>query len=376
MAGADSMTSNQDGNLAQAFPQFSQRLFRSVDEGGEDNRIVSPYSAAIALSLLANGLGDDDRAKVASALGYAPAHQRSYNQSLQSLGAKLAKSGEFVSANGVFFEQTIRPDPNYVELTQQLFGAKVQSVPAKDGVTTINGWVSNATKGRIPQLFDRLDGRWGAVLVNALTFDGKWEKPFDPKLTAGEWFKAPGGQIEVGMMRRSGPIPFHDFGAFRAVRLDYQGDFSMIAMLPNEPSAPDAKRLAADFEYRKIAQELQPQPVNLKLPKFEISDSMELEIPFGKLGLSSLFSSADFRPMVPSGELAAVSRAIQKTTIKVDETGTEASAATGIAISRTSINVRPPAEFHADRPFALAIVHRPTGMPIFVGAVTAPDPIR
>ena len=68
-----------------------------------------------------------------------------------------------------------------------------------------------------------------------------------------------------------------------------------------------------------------------------------------------------------------VSDAIHRANITVDEKGTEAAAVTGIAIAAAGI-AGPVATVRADRPFAWAIVHAPTGTPIFTGHVV--DPTR
>lgn len=361
------------GPVRDSLPEFSRRFVSSVDDGSESNLVVSPYSAGLALSMLGNGLADRDRSSVVGVLGVPKGNLAAYNSALFALQREMDKSGEFGSANGLFFHPAIKPASSYTNMMREQFSAEVQTLPVDTAAQEINSWVSKETKGRIPVLFERLDRNWGAVLVNAITFDGKWQRPFDPAQTKSDWFSAPGGQIEVRMMSSNGQLPFFDFGTFKAVQLDYKGDFSMIAMLPADGTAAQARNLMATFDYRKVAMELESTPVDLKLPKFELAGSIDLEGPLGKLGMSSLFSKADFSPMVPSGDLAAISQAIQKTTIKVDESGTEASAATGIGISRTSASVSRPATFHANKPFAFAIVHRRTGLPIFLGAVTAPN---
>ena len=57
----------------------------------------------------------------------------------------------------------------------------------------------------------------------------------------------------------------------------------------------------------------------------------------------------------------------------VNEEGTEAAAATGISIGVTSAPVpTKPEEFHADHPFAFAIVDNRAGSVLFLGRVLDP----
>ena len=64
-------------------------------------------------------------------------------------------------------------------------------------------------------------------------------------------------------------------------------------------------------------------------------------------------------------------RAEQHAFIEVDEQGTEAAAATALT-GVVSAPQPPDTVFRADRPFAFAVVHTPTGLPLFVGRVTDP----
>lgn len=64
-----------------------------------------------------------------------------------------------------------------------------------------------------------------------------------------------------------------------------------------------------------------------------------------------------------------ISDALHKATIAVDEVGTEATAATVIAMEESAMER---AEFEATRPFMLAIVERETGNVLFLGRVLNP----
>jgi serine protease inhibitor len=65
-------------------------------------------------------------------------------------------------------------------------------------------------------------------------------------------------------------------------------------------------------------------------------------------------------------------QAVHKANITVDEWGTEAAAVTGIAMA-VSAPPQPTARVRADRPFGFAVVHAPTGVPLFVGQVADPS---
>jgi len=71
---------------------------------------------------------------------------------------------------------------------------------------------------------------------------------------------------------------------------------------------------------------------------------------------------------------------VQKAFVDVDEQGTEAAAATAVAmeaaLSARDTPEEKPVIFHADHPFLYAIRDRRTGVILFIGRVTQPDSAR
>jgi serpin B len=67
-----------------------------------------------------------------------------------------------------------------------------------------------------------------------------------------------------------------------------------------------------------------------------------------------------------------VDRVIHKTMIRVDEAGTEAAAATAVAVKARARKVSPTTQFIADRPFVFVLYHSQLDYPLFVGQVVNP----
>ena len=75
-----------------------------------------------------------------------------------------------------------------------------------------------------------------------------------------------------------------------------------------------------------------------------------------------------------TSEKLFIDQVIHKVVIKIDEEGTEAAAATGVGMSRTAIEERPPAfSLIVDRPFLLAVRHEQTGSVLFLGSIASPN---
>jgi serpin B len=128
---------------------------------------------------------------------------------------------------------------------------------------------------------------------------------------------------------------------------------------------------------------LEKRDVDLHLPKFKLEPpTMALAENFEALGMKSAFDrpvgSANFDRMAPRkpNDYLYISQIFHKTFIAVDEKGTEAAAATAVAMLATSAAIRntppPPIEVKVDRPFVYAIQHVPSGVCLFLGRVTDP----
>jgi serine protease inhibitor len=82
--------------------------------------------------------------------------------------------------------------------------------------------------------------------------------------------------------------------------------------------------------------------------------------------------AADFSGMTGTRELA-ISAVVHKAFIEVEERGTEAAAATGVVMARTSAAIaQAPVVFRADHPFFFLIRDTSTGTILFLGRLVRP----
>jgi serpin B len=124
---------------------------------------------------------------------------------------------------------------------------------------------------------------------------------------------------------------------------------------------------------------VQQKTVAVTIPKFEINPSGSLSL--GKalqaMGMPLAFTrAADFtgmaNPSDPDDRLF-ISRVFHKAFVKVDEKGTEAAAASAVAMATESAAAMPIAKFEADHPFVFMIRDNRTGLVLFMGRVADPS---
>lgn len=117
----------------------------------------------------------------------------------------------------------------------------------------------------------------------------------------------------------------------------------------------------------EIRQAAQEHGVTLTLPKFDFEMEVNLKEKLASMGMADAFSAAaDFSGI---GGGLYISDALHKGTITVNEEGTEAAAATAIAMAESA---PPPAVLTLDRPFIFAIIDHESGTILFLGRVMNP----
>ena len=370
-------TSLTAGDVAGAQTAFGIDLLHAVcgRSPGQDV-LVSPTSAAQALSLLhpaANGRTAEALRGLLHLPEWSPAVVAALRDHTAALDA-LRYDGDLddqdapdslQTSNRLWTALGLEPDHRYLDDIATALEADVRALDFAtdpDGATRrINTTVAEDTRGVIDELFDGpLPTTTVAVLTDAVHLQARWADPFDA--TAPAPFAAPAGELTVDMMSGgSGELRAAD--GWQGVELPYRdGTLAAVAVLPPEgtdPCAVDAATLAA-------VQTGGSEPVGVRLPRTEIQQTHGLLEPLADLGLPA---EGDYPAL--GGQLE-ISSAVQKTFLAVDDEGTEAAAATGLAVGVSAAGPALPVVAF-DRPFLLLLTDTRTRSPLFLATVNAPS---
>ncbi len=248
------------------------------------------------------------------------------------------------------------------------------------GLEEINRWVARQTEGKIDKILDAIDPDSPAVILNAVYFKAAWQSPFMVRATSEENFRlTASSNVKVPTMHRLGSYQAVTRPGYRAIRLPYSVEpLSMVVVLPDEVGGAD--KLARDLDARALAALFagltEWKTVSLALPRFKTSFKASLGARFVNAGMRRSFDPvmADFSGMTarPTGQFA-ISDVIHRAVIDVTEEGTEAAAATAVAMTAASMpaHVEP---FVVDRPFLFYIADDATGAILFQGRISDPRP--
>jgi len=377
---------------------------------GDGNLCLSPYSIQSALAMTYAGADGETRTEMARVLhfptndGGVPASFFALQRSLQEMSAKTAElvkqSKKFGGpsepitlhiANRLFAQNGYKFREAFLSLVKQNFGGAFEPVDfiADPAAATqrINKWVADQTRDRIRDLIPggALDKTTRLVLANALYLKAPWASEFSQNATQPEPFFVHGGApVDVPMMRKTDKhFGYARHEGFTVVSLPYAGDdLQFVVLLPDEIDG--LRKLESKLTADVLAgcAKLEKRDVDLHLPKFKFEPAtITLAEKFEALGMKTAFDkpqgSANFDKIAPRTpkDYLYISQIFHKTFIAVDEKGTEAAAATAVAMmAGTAFRSPPPPpiEVKIDRPFIYAIQHVPSGVCLFLGRVTDP----
>src|SRR5262245_18764447 len=246
---------------------------------------------------------------------------------------------------------------------------------------TINAWVEKETQDKIKTLIQEgiLTANTRLVLTNAIYFKGTWANAFRKEATRpGDFHRGIRGAVpNVPLMHQENVYPYLDGGTFQAIELPYQAnELSMIILLPRAVDGlEELEQTLMAGRVKDWMTKMVRHNVRVVLPRFKATAQFQLNEALTSLGMREAFTvnRADFSGMEKSRRLF-LSAVIHKAYVDVNETGTEAAAATAVVVEeRSALLPSPPVPiFRADHPFFFVIRDNRTGSLLFAGRLVDP----
>ena len=373
-----------DGDSAFAF-----ELYQSLKEK-DGNLFYSPHSISLALAMTYAGARSETAQQMADTLHFTLPQER-LHPAFNSLALELGKRGQGAQGkdgegfrlnivNAIWGQDGYNFQPAFLDVLAENYGAGLRILDfikeTEKSRVTINQWVSDQTEDRIKDLIPQgaIDDLTRLVLTNAVYFNAAWQHQFNKNQTEdGQFHLLDGKQVTVPMMKQTESFGFAKGAGYQAIELPYDGnELSMVILLPEDGQFKAFEEDLQTQQVSDIINSLRGSRVDLTMPRFEFDSEFSLKDTLAKMGMPVAFTdSADFSGMTGKRELS-ISNVIHKAFVSVDETGTEAAAATAVIVGVTSAPVEPPVELTIDRPFIFLIRDIETGAIIFVGRVLNP----
>lgn len=378
------------GTLTQDHREFAFSLYQVLDTS-DTNLLFSPYSIATSLCMVYVGARGDTASQMEKALHLEidrKAVAKTSSALAQSLVLKKKEENSYQLniANAIWVDQGTFLLADFRYMMEQQFKAKLGTLnfaQSENALSSINDWISQQTQGKIPHLLDPSDINelTRLALTNAMYFQGTWVQPFDPKATRnGQFHPTPDTATTVPMMPQVIFTPYYENELMQSVALPFVGmtngggQLALIIILPKSADNFSAvfQELSPSFE--SWISSLKYQRVDLKIPKFFLSNRFDLNEPLNQLGMQDAFDSdANFTGIDGMRDLF-LNKVVHQAFFDLNENGVSAAAATAASMNVKSAEPQgPPTVMHVDHPFLFFIVDLNSHEMLLMGKIVEPD---
>ncbi len=371
---------------------FAFDLYKQMSKS--QNICFSPFSISSAFAMVYTGAMGDTKKEIAEVLHYSKSIEntdRGWSWLSEFLTFYPSNSSADIRlriANALWIQANFPVLPAFRDMMSEYFKSTFRFVDFKSQVetarSTINAWVKQNTFGKIADILppQSINNSTRMVLVSALYLKAKWKNPFDIHATNQEPFFLEDGTIQTTLsMIQTAQFPYFNTPDASLLEMPYimsrkdGPEFSMLIILPRLKDG--LKNVEKDFSIEKFEDwihHLAHTRAIISIPKFKIVQSSNLNDLFLNMGMKLPFSDqADFSGISPVKGLK-IGNILHKVYLAVDETGSEASAATAIGMNTTAImDQNPPVIFQVDHPFSYIIFEKSTGIILFMGRVSNPN---
>ena len=367
----DVNVSKPDDETLNKVDGFAMKLFSACYDG--KNMMVSPISVFAALGMTANGAANETLEAMEKTLGMTADEAKNY---MAALTDSLKDDKQMALANSIWFsdsaEFTVNEDflnENRGYYKASVFKAPFNARTLKD----VNNWVYKNTDGKIDKILEDISGEDVMFLINALSFDAKWEVKYEKDKTREDDFtKEDGSKVRADYMISEEKIYLETEKATGFIKPYKDGKYGFLALLPNEGvTVSDLVASLNGSTYKTMIDNRINDSVDVRIPKFESEYESNMNSVLESLGMGIAFdlTRADFSRMGKSSSLGFthIDEVIHKTYISVDENGTKAKAVTLVRMKCASAIAGH--EVYLNRPFIYMIIDMETGVPYFTGVM-------
>lgn len=372
-----------EGDNLWSFFSKSTEEFLSDSDGA--NVVYSPLNVYMALSMLAETEQGDSRQQILSILG-AEDIQSLRTQVHAIWNANYQDDGITTSilASSLWLNENLTYKQELLDVLAQYYYASVfqGEMGSEEYSLALRTWINEQTGELLKNEISNVELSADTILslVTTVYFKDQWASKFSVENTYKERFYTPMGYKDIDFMHKTyDSMPYYKGDDFDSVYTGFDGGSTMYFIRPNE--GVDVDTLLSDEElYAYLmsdkndydnAIDMDYYKVNLAVPKFDVSSTLDLSEGLQKIGVEDCFipTGADF-DVTSEISNVFVSDIQHSARVKIDEEGVEAAAVTIVNFGAGAPN-NEEIDFVLDRPFIFVITND-DGLPIFTGVVNNP----
>ncbi|MBO5078179.1 MAG: hypothetical protein J6B67_00665 [Oscillospiraceae bacterium] len=361
-------------------PFFTAGSARFLSAQSGENLLWSPVNAYIGLSMVTELTAGQSRQQILDLFGAGDtdALRRQVSAIWESA---YSDNGHEIStlANSLWLEEGLSYQQQTMDdLAYHYYASVYQGDLGSQKINNaIGAWLNNNTGGFLKNATKNINLSPETVLAlySTIYFQAKWRDEFYQKNNTQDVFHTPNGDKTVTFMNKKlSQMDYYWGEKFSAVALGLKNGSRMWFILPDEGYT--TADVLADGQYMQMVlqQDWENEKwmkVNLSVPKFDVSGTVDLKAGLQEMGVTDVFSegAADFS-RITADVPVFLTAANQSVRVQIDEEGVKAAAYIEFPGATSPEPPKEIIDFILDRPFVFAITT--DSIPMFMGVVNEP----
>ncbi|KAI8420394.1 hypothetical protein MSG28_008898 [Choristoneura fumiferana] len=268
--------------VSRSIANFGAKLFNEANS--MEPTVCSPLSVEMVMAMLALGCKEKSNAEILRTLGIPDDDVLLASFAYIKSTLKSIRGATLNVANKIYIKNCAELKPGVKKDYEEIFESSIEHIDFSvqgAAANAIKNWFREQTNSNT-SLGAVLDDNTRLVLVNAIYFQGVWEKPFDTRLyTYSLFHTSRNTTTEVFLMKI--PKTWFKYGVSLELnaRLNFEGgEASMVIVLPDEAVGLDAMIQKLDSGHNIMAdiETLRNTELEVMMPRFDEQTTSHLNL--------------------------------------------------------------------------------------------------
>ncbi|XP_073494415.1 protein Z-dependent protease inhibitor [Phyllobates terribilis] len=367
--------------ISQMNSNFGFNLYRRMANKHDHNIIFSPLSVSFNLASLMVGSRGDSYNELLTGLNLEALKSSKRLDQLPNLLKELRdgirrSDGYDLELGSLSFVHHLFPlHDEFVNETRDYFDMEYRSLDFhnREAKNIIKDFIIKKSKGKVTELMDEIDPQTKMILLDFISFKGKWQVPFNPDLTTTDsFFVNKYNSVKVPMMYKTDEVASMTDNSLSCMvlNLPYRGGAHMLVVMPVKGGDFDVLEDKLSMEIVTTwLKKMKTRKTDVFFPKFRLDQKYKLKSTLEEMGIRDVFTGkANFTGMTDERNLM-LSKITQRAVMDVDEIGTES-----VAVTETEMVAYCfPYTIRVNHPFMFMIFNENYKSLLFIGRVNNPS---
>ena len=344
-----------------------------------ENKIWTPANVYIGLAMMTELTEGETRQQILDAFGVENVDELRKQASAVWESTYQDDSNEIsVLANSLWLESDLQYNQDAMDAIAYHYYASVYQgdLGSSQIDQDIAAWINNSTKGFLKDSTKNiaLSPETILALYSTIYLQWKWTDEFSKSNNTEDVFHMLDGDTQaVYMNKKEKQMNYYWGENFSAVNLGMKNGSCMWFILPDEGVTTNEVLKAGTYMDMVLSNEWEDykyMKVNLSVPKFDVSSTMDLSSGLKDMGVKNVFEeNADFTKLTADSPIC-LTGVNQSVRVEIDEEGIKAAAYLEMPGAGSAQPPKDVIDFVLDRPFLFVITSE--NVPLFAGCVNNP----